>query len=129
MTWDEVKNYIKKTYKYTEDENGLISLSFDLGEGRSQRALVGYSVSNNGKEWIRFVSAIGSVPPVLLPKVLLYAYDYNGGAIAALSEDLYVVTNSCLLSSFSTEEFETILNTTIFLSDGIEKDILGQDKF
>ncbi|GHU61823.1 hypothetical protein AGMMS49983_02220 [Clostridia bacterium] len=129
MIWDEVKNYIKNTYKYDEDANGLISLAFNLPGGRSQRAVIGFAKSQNGKEWIKFTSAIGDVPASLLPKVLLYAFQYNGGAIAALAEDLYVVTNSCLLSSFSTEEFETILETTLFLADGIEKDILGQDKY
>jgi hypothetical protein len=125
-TWEDVKAYISKNHKY-EEENGIIRMDWTLDGGRSQRVLVRSQVAKSGIEWVEFVSFVGSVPNSLLPKALTYAFDSSYVAALAMIEGELVVRNSCLLSSFSEEEFNTIMVAVTQSADAIERDILGQD--
>jgi hypothetical protein len=125
-TWEDVKAYIGNNYKYQE-EDGIIRMDWDLDGGRSQRVLVRSQIASGGNEWIEFISFVGNVPNSLLPKALAYAFDSSYVAALVTINGELAVRNCCLLSSFSENEFDTVMRAVMHSADAIERDVLGQD--
>jgi hypothetical protein len=129
-TWNDLRDYIHSNYKINDEEPGLISLLFDLKNGRSQLVLVAHAEMNLSREqWVQIESAVGErratrdAWPILdeVAKYVVGGLSTTGGYLT--------VRHAVPLADMSVEEFESPLQAVMQTADNLERMISRADAF
>lgn len=127
-SWDELRTYIRVSYKVAEDDGELLKLVFSTTEGRSQMVLVARSVTGNGLEFATIASPIGRAAGLDLTAVLTELATYVVGG-AAVYGDRLMVRHSVPLTNLDTNEFDGPLHLVLAAADVLESQFVGGDEF
>ncbi|MEJ2887725.1 hypothetical protein [Actinomycetospora aeridis] len=121
-TWEQLRSYINSHYHvFYVTQFGQLAMSFDLGNGRSQKVLVYQSIDGtNGKEWAKIESAVGHIDEVDLGRLFeAIRYQVVGGL--AKNDDYVTVRHSIPLADMSVDEFEEPLAAVVETADHLEQ--------
>jgi len=128
-TWDDLLGYLHANYKFREEQPGLITLVFDVGEGRSQLVLLSRQVLNGGsEEWVGISSPFAEVGQVSLQRALEAAGDLVVGGAGIVGTHV-VLKHAVPLADMSVDEFERPLMLLMHSADDLERQIFGGDKY
>jgi hypothetical protein len=128
-TWTDLVQYVKTNYKIADEKSGLLSLLFDMGEGRSQVVvLIRDTRGDTNEEWVHISSAFGKLESVNLAAALDDASKFVCGGLVALG-DLVAVRHSAPLAALDVNEFEEPLMVVTNAAELLERTHTGADDF
>jgi hypothetical protein len=127
-SWEELRSYIRITYKVAEDNGNLLRLLFAVGEGRSQIVIVAKSTTGSGVEFATIASPFAEAGQVEIDSVLGSMAEYVVGGIVAYG-DMYMVRHSVPLANLDPDEFEGPLHLVLSAADVLEAKFVGSDNF
>lgn len=128
-TWNDLVVYIKRNYKVNSEEPGLLSMTFETQDMRSQTALVTLqAIGSNNEEWVTIESAVGEIGKVDLERLIREVGTYVCGGVAA-SGEYVVLRHSAPIADMNTDEFENPLALVTLTADQLEKALVGVDAF
>lgn len=118
----EVFNHIKSNYEFQELEKGTLQLEFQLGDGRSQ--LVFAAVNELGL----LVSSPFAAQSDLSAMEALKAA--NGTPLGVkLFGEFYTLAYFAPIEDIDESEVDSALKLTAIFADGLEKDLVGGDRY
>jgi hypothetical protein len=126
-TWKDVQEYVHKTYKVEDVNEGLMKLTFNMGDGRSQVGFVEHAF-NDKADWIKVHSPIGPVDTVNLKSAAKIASDKIVGGIIVMSDMVYL-SNAMPLENLDTNELEEPLHRILSIADEMERNLVGGDDY
>lgn len=126
--WEDLRSYIRITYKVAEDDGTFLRLVFGVGEGRSQIVVVAQSTTGSGSEFATIASPFAEVGQVDIDTVLSTMADYVVGGVVAYGQT-YMVRHSVPLADLDPEEFDGPLRLVLSTADVLEAKFLGSDNF
>lgn len=126
MTWLELREYARSSFKLSRDDERSFSLSFQF-DTRAQLISV-RTFRAFEEEWIEYRSNVcreeAMSPKVALKKNLEIAV----GALG-LEEGRYVLSYSLPVASLSFSDFERPLSILARIADTLERDYTAEDTF
>lgn len=133
-TWQEVRHFITENYQYDDMDHGGVRMTFDLGGGRSQAAVISPMKLMTGvdtEEWVLIESAIGDLSQLDLAAALRLAGEKVCGGLAAgsIGESLLVYRHAVPLENLDINEFQRPLQLVLFTADSLERLFAGADAF
>jgi hypothetical protein len=132
-TWQQLRQYIDETYKYTELENGRLKLTFNMGDGgRQQVAILSiHRLRDGAEEWVLIESPVGPMDQINLVAALREAGTLVCGALAqdSFGAGLLVFRHTLPLQNMDLNEFERPLDLVLTSGDELERALTGQDLF
>lgn len=131
-TWQNLRQYIAETYKYTELDNGQLKLVFDMGNDRSQVVILSvHRLGDGTEEWVMIESPIGPLDRVDVHRALREAGQMVCGALALDMMDvgLVVYRHTLPLANLDINEFERPLELVLSTGDRLEQMLTGVDEF
>ncbi|MEV6410605.1 hypothetical protein [Kribbella sp. NPDC051718] len=127
-SWEELRSYIRITYKVAEDDGTILRLLFAVGEGRTQIVVVGQSKTNSGAEFATIASPFAEVGQVEIDSVLSSLADYVVGGAVAYGQ-MYMLRHSVPLADLDPDEFDGPLRMVLSTADELEAKFVGSDRF
>ena len=127
-SWEELRSYIRITYKVADDDGTLMRLLFSVGEGRSQVVIVAKSTTGDGRQFATIASAFAEQGQVDIDSALAAMAEYVVGGIVAYGQT-YMVRHSVPLDTLDPDEFEGPLHLVLATADVLEAKFVGSDKF
>lgn len=128
-SWNQLAEYVRRNYRIKDENNGIMSLHFDVPGGRSQLVLL-YSASlmDGDEEWLIIESAIGHIDEVNLRAALTQVGDMVCGGLAVVGETYVGLRHAVPLENLDVNEFERPLALVTTSADRLEGLLLGQDR-
>ncbi|NOY90500.1 MAG: hypothetical protein GXP55_04760 [Deltaproteobacteria bacterium] len=126
-TFDEVREYAKSRYEFSEDSAERFSLVFEYESGRMQKVVISRFEAMD-REWCDFASACCSREQLSPEDAVRKNWDFAVGALA-LEGDTYVIRYSLSLATMNLAEFELPLHVVARTADTLERELTGGDKF
>jgi hypothetical protein len=127
-SWDELRSYIRITYKVADDDGTVLRLVFSVGEGRSQIVVVGQSTTGGGAEFATIASPFAEVGKLAIDPVLDTLADYVVGGVVTYGQ-MYMVRHSVPLADLDPDEFDGPLRMVLSTADALEAKFVGTDQF
>ena len=128
-SWEQVVAYATSNHVVLERHDDLVRLVVDLGNGRSQFALLRkLAATEDAGAWLAVDSPIGAIDELNLLSTLRYASRGLTGGIA-LFGDLVVLRQTMHSSSLRAHEFDRDLFLLCLAADDMENSLLGTDMF
>lgn len=124
-SWTEIKGYVFSNYKVSSDEGNLMSLLFDMGEGRSQLVFIGYL--DLDEPLIRFSSPIGKVSQITAERVIEAASSTPFGVERV--GDVYALRHVQLAATVDGSEIDMPIQLVTGFADHLEKTLGLGDTF
>ena len=129
ISWEQVVAYATSRHIVLERHDDLVRLVVDLGNGRSQYALLRKLAATEGAgAWLAVDSPIGAIDELDLLSTLRCASREQTGGIS-LFGDLVVLRQTMHSSSLLAHEFDRDLLLLCLAADDMEKRLLGTDVF
>ena len=126
-SWDDLVAHMRSAYGLDfEDENGKVSLTFSLDDGRSQKVLVKLAESPEMGKWAQVGGVIGEFTEIDLAAAIRLTENNITGAISC-SGNLVTVSDSFPLDSLDTNDLDMTLRAIATTSDALEKRLTGKD--
>jgi len=128
-SWEQVVAYATSNHVVLDRQDDLVRLFVDLGDGRSQFALLRkLATTEQSGTWLAFDSPIGMVDDLDLVAALRHASRGMIGAIA-LFGDLVTLRQTMHSSGLRPHEFDRNLFLLCRAADDMEFSLLGTDMF
>jgi hypothetical protein len=126
-TWNDLISYVNANYKWEKVSDDLMSLQFDMGDGRSQ--LVFVQLLGNSQDWAAVASPVGGLDKVKkLDAYCRAASDWVCGGIVIIGNYI-MIRDSFPLANLDVNEFEQPLHAIVNAADDIERMITGGDSY
>jgi hypothetical protein len=126
-TWNDLKLFIRGNYKITEEKDDLIVLLFDLGNLRSQLALIHHVISENNVHWVQISSPVGEIPLDSLNYALEKLDNRICGGLVKIGAR-HFVRHNLQLGDLSIDEFTVPLRVIVGTADELESGYVGGDE-
>ena len=126
--WQALRDYIFSNYTVQRDRGEFVQLVFEFGDGRTQLAQVQYMTLQNGEEWARVESPIGSMSQLDLTSLLQATSGLVCGGLGC-QEDLVTFRDSFPLANLNVNEFVAPLQLVVGTADNLERAFVGTDQF
>jgi hypothetical protein len=127
-SWEELRSYIRITYKVADDDGAMLKLLFTVGEGRTQIVVVAQSTTAGGAEFATIASPFAELGQLEIDSVLGTMADYVVGGIVAYGQ-MYMVRHSVPLADLDPDEFDGPLRLVLSTADALEAKFIGSDRF
>lgn len=128
-TWNDLVGYIKQNYKVNKEDPGILSMTFETQDMRSQVVIVSRAtLGDNNEEWVTIESAIGEFGQVDLEALVREVGTYVCGGVASTT-DFVTLRHSAPIADMNTDEFERPLALVTLSADRLEKVLVGADRF
>jgi hypothetical protein len=131
-TWEALRSYVMSNYKILEDKGTMLSLGFNLDDGRHQTLIVSRSGELAGSEWAEVSTAVAKESQINPRDLLLRSQHMIVGGFAILEnspENLVLFRHSFPLADLDPSEFEGPLQVVVIVGDNLEKEFTGADTF
>ncbi len=129
VTWQDLVEYVRRTYKIAREEPGTLGLIFETPGLRSQMVFLERHVLMGGtEEWLQIWSPIGEVRSLDVNAVL----KEMGGMVcggAAIHGDHLAIRDALPLANLDVNEFERPLILITTTADALEKKFAGTDTY
>ncbi len=127
-SWTQLRKLVDKKYKIADEQNGLITLLFDLGNDRSQMVFLWHAKLMGGREdWVQIESPIGKVDKMPFVPLMRETAKTICGGIGATG-DMVTYRHSVPLENLDLNEFERPLMLVVSTADRLEHKLVGGDE-
>ncbi len=129
-TWADLVGYVESNYQIKDQNEQMMMLGFELGDGRSQNVMVYHASLMDGEEdWIVIESAVGTIDEVNLRAALKHVGDMVCGGLTMVTDTLVGLRHAVPLENLDINEFERPMALVTLSSDHLEEVLVGQDKY
>ena len=125
-TWDEVRAYMRKSYKLLEEDENKISLLFGFDDNRKQSILLTRFEAME-RDWVLFESRICRRELLDLERALKLNGRSVVGYLALDRDGIYVMRHTALLSTLDPDELVIPLHVMVKAADKLEEESTGLD--
>lgn len=127
-SWSDVKSFIRSNYVVKEEAPDLLILDFETFANRSQQIYVMFDKDGDGREWLKFSSAVGVLAQVDLKQVLEVASTMILGAVH-LTGEAVMIAHWQQLDTLDGAEIDRPMGLLALVADIVEQKIHGSDRF
>jgi hypothetical protein len=128
-TWNDLKAYVHNHYKIADEQENMIKLVFETGSMRSQVVVLWHlTLAGSGEEWVQIESPFGELGSIDLTAALQAVGNTVCGGMSVLG-NMVTFRHSLPLDDLNIAEFESPLALVTTTADGLEKALVGGDKF
>jgi hypothetical protein len=125
--WNDLRRYIKSTYKIAEDNINSMTLLFNVDDNRSQAVMVS-SIDNSG--WASISTAVCTEHDIDARQALARNSTMIVGGLALLDDGTVIFRLSFPLGNLDPDEFEEPLHVAVGFGDRLERELTGgSDRF
>src|SRR5947209_10249186 len=127
-TWETLRNYIKSQYTVSKDELTIMSLQFDVGNGRSQVVVVAKAMLGQ-HEWAQIRTPVCAEADLNPRDALLRNFGFVVGGLSMMEDGTIWFGHSVPLKDLDIDEFEIPFQLAVGLGDELERELAGVDRF
>ena len=125
-TWEQLKDFVKSSYKIQKEEEDYFIMVFDLANNRSQLVTVGKNHTQNGDVWVQICSPVGVIRQDKLNNALEDIQNAICGGLVKAG-DSHFVRHCMLIEDMSADEFSVPLILITAIADTLEEKYVGGD--
>jgi hypothetical protein len=127
-SWNDLVEYVKRNYKVSDEQPDMLKLLFETGNMRSQVVLLWHMSLSNNEEWVQIESPFAEIGSVDLAAALAKVGNTVCGGMAQYG-NFVTFRHSLPLENLNINEFESPLGLVTNTADGLEKELVGGDRF